>query len=651
MSVSMSLVDTGGTGNYTNLTTWESTEQTNLTVGEGCIHTVYCKSSNGSADALDVYISGWTTAAGNYIKIACTGSDKHNGFWDDTKYRLQTDGSNGATVYINVGGNVRIDGIQISKSATGYHDSAIEFRDSSGESGINSVSNAIIRGTTATSQYSDGIQGYSDGSGKTYYIYNNILYNWRGTDCGGIAVWTSNPFYIYNNTIISCSTGILSSAGYSNVVVSKNNLCYGNTNDYVGTFSTYSANNISKDNTAPGSYAYSGSTTVLFINSASCDFRLSPYDYSASMRGTSLVADTYLSFSTDIAGTSRGTINWDIGAFHVTESARIVDTGGTGHYTNLSIWESGEQTNLTASNKIAIAECRATNGAADTAGTTINGWDTSATNYIKIYTSGSNRHSGIWNTNKYRISITDDSCMAILDDYVKVIGIQMETSSPTGNGRNNVYISSQGVSNEIWLESLICKHHNDTTYWGRSITAEENDNINLKVFNSILYNMNSALNNNNNRQINFGGTSAKIYNCTVIGGFYGVRRTSGTATCKNIIVQNTMGENYLGISDDSINNISNDNTAPGSYAYSGSMVQFQDSGSGDFRLSSTDTAAKDKGADLSNDAYISFTTDIAGRSRPIGASWDIGAYEADEYTATTNRILFRGLGARIKIRF
>ena len=54
-------------------------------------------------------------------------------------------------------------------------------------------------------------------------------------------------------------------------------------------------------------------------------------------------------------------------------------------------------------------------------------------------------------------------------------------------------------------------------------------------------------------------------------------------------------------------------------------------GSEDFRLHYSDTNALDQGLDLSADTNLSFSVDIAGRVRPLGSAWDIGAYEAYEY--------------------
>ena len=54
-------------------------------------------------------------------------------------------------------------------------------------------------------------------------------------------------------------------------------------------------------------------------------------------------------------------------------------------------------------------------------------------------------------------------------------------------------------------------------------------------------------------------------------------------------------------------------------------ISFADSANKDFHLSSSDTSAKDAGADLSADANLAFSTDIDSTTRT--GSWDIGADE------------------------
>ena len=95
-----------------------------------------------------------------------------------------------------------------------------------------------------------------------------------------------------------------------------------------------------------------------------------------------------------------------------TEVVSVVDkdNGSGTDYLSLSLWESNEQGDLTGvRDEIAIAKCRCTGGTADTS-VSIDGWTTSSTQYIKIWTdpAESYRHAGVYPSsgNIYRMSTT-----------------------------------------------------------------------------------------------------------------------------------------------------------------------------------------------------------------------------------------------------
>jgi len=277
-----------------------------------------------------VTIDGWTTAVDNYIRIYTTSAARHNGAWSDVigidalgtwsdvsgVYTMEVNGTNLIDIKENY---VRIKGLQLhlinSTDITGIR--GINIDPQVANTGIIINSN-IIRGTISGTS-SEGIGIYGNDSEITAKIYNNIIYgfiNGSVANNAGVKTATGGTYYIYNNTIYGNYEGVNASAG---TVVAKNNLCNGNTTDYLGSFSTASRNNLSEDTTAPEYGNYYQSKQVTFEDEAGTppDYRLAAADAEAKETGTSLLADPngFLSFSEDISGETRpiGDL-WDIGA-------------------------------------------------------------------------------------------------------------------------------------------------------------------------------------------------------------------------------------------------------------------------------------------------------------------------------------------------
>lgn len=113
-----------------------------------------------------------------------------------------------------------------------------------------------------------------------------------------------------------------------------------------------------------------------------------------------------------------------------------------------------------------------------------------------------------------------------------------------------------------------------------------------------------------------------LYNNTVAGSRYGIRRTAGTVVAQNnLSYANTT--DYSGTFGTlSTNNASRDQTAPafGTF-YRGVVVSFVDEAGGNYHLTAGDLGARDRGLDLSS----LFLQDVDGQNRV--APWDLGADE------------------------
>ena len=320
---------------YTSLANWQSqTENPNINepvendvnpskdlVSADTILNVTCYGDG--ADTTAVTISGWTTGANNYIRIYTPVassevgvSQRHNGKWDDSKYRIES-----TSAPINIGaagagvGNAWIDGLQIYLSSViGNGNSGILVYQTT--SANQRISNNIVRSVTNNTYNYVGIYMYAAAAGSTARIWNNIVYDFAGTTGWGIAFSDSDfTGYVYNNTVYNCAQGYHRDAG---TVIAKNSISYSNTDNYNGTFDGSSTNNLS----GPGSDAQIPPTgarngfPVTFVDPTGTprDLHLASSDTGAKDYGTTLSADPNLAFSDDIDGQGRyfGSA-WDIG--------------------------------------------------------------------------------------------------------------------------------------------------------------------------------------------------------------------------------------------------------------------------------------------------------------------------------------------------
>jgi hypothetical protein len=293
--------------------------------GSNTIWNIACYA--GLADAPDttaVTIDGWTTDSNNYIKIYTPTStsevgatQRHSGMWSDSKYRIEATAS---PIHVQEE-NVRIEGLQIKTTTIDTNgDAGIEFYNVTGVADYR-VSRNIIQGVTNDTYTNDPILIYTDAgsSGSVARIWNNIMYNFDGSDSRGVRLNDADfTVYVYNNTIYNCTVGFRQDAG---TFIAKNNIYQSNgisgADGFVGTFtsSDYNISDLVSD--APStSYRNNLATTVLFANEAGDDFHLASTETGAKDSGTDLSADANLAFTDDIDGDTRptGTSTWDIGA-------------------------------------------------------------------------------------------------------------------------------------------------------------------------------------------------------------------------------------------------------------------------------------------------------------------------------------------------
>jgi hypothetical protein len=629
------VVDPGsGSGyDYTGIREWEAGEQGDISItGSNKIRTAICRATNGNPDYVpsdELYIVGWTTDLTNYIKwwTDPTEGFRHNGIWNTGAYRFQSDYANNAGVDIEES-NVRFDGIQMLRDVTSPSSNrgAILSRDPSAGGEFHLSNCIIVGGDTSAQNYINAWNSYTEGAGKTHYIYNNIFYDWvaTGTGCGALGCWDSTTTYvIFNNTMVNVYNGIY--IGDTGITVHAiNNLMqhiglldigggedlssisgYNITNDgglnthirtttrTKGTSSSDSANklidsggglSVAKvgsivENDTANTWTYVtaiDSDTQLslndnrftsnpeiyniytatygfvdFQNSASDNFLLDSKDDTAIFNGTNLYTSSILPISGDILGNSRGnaeTDTYDAGAHHSLEYTKIVDPGsGSGYdYLTLASWESNEQTDIsiTGSNKIAVATCRATNGAGEITTFGINGWTTDTTNYIKIWTdpTESFRHSGVWDDTKYRIdeSGSDNTVILVSEDYVRIDGLQLSLNDVTAQYSDGIDLDGDN-DGEYYISNNIIRNINsfaDCVGIGHTTVSTG------YIWNNIVYGWSG-----HGIRVSCGaGNYSYVFNNTVIdAGANGITRiTSGILIGNNNLIQNSSNQDIAG---------------------------------------------------------------------------------------------------------
>ena len=705
--------DSGVGFDYTSLATWESSEQADISVtGSNKIAVATCKASAGTADVGDgdgMLIGGWVTDTIGYIKVWTSGSDRHAGVWDDTKYRLTSTNSGANTITVEAD-YTRIIGLQIRPT---HVDSniVVRIRTCVGVRVEKCIVAHVVSGGGTNGIYMAGIAGT-----VSHYASNNIVYNHGGASNESGMHGEHNgtgKCYFYNNTIYNCYDGMDTGAGDT---IAINNIITGSAGIIMdGSFGAGTTNNVSE--------------SITFVDAANNNFLLDSKDIGAMFQGTNLYDSVNLPIIDDILGNSRGNENtdsYDAGAHHSLEYGRVVDPGsGSGFdYTSLANWEANEQTDLpiSAKNKICVAICRNTDGTDDFTPVTINGWTTGATGYPKVWTDPDEvyRHPGYWIAgNYYRLVVSNDAAIDVREADFHLEGVQIQVDAVDFSGNESgvimqyfgaVAVSHMQIIGNVFKGAGLIG--SSQYHFGVSIKSFDTGSTGqVDVYNNVIFDFGRGENYNNGgiEFYNDGGALTYVdmyaYNNTIVSCSKGIEST-GTGTGTFITIKNNLiygghrgynlvssatfgsasghnvwddtpasngafgaqwasGRNTSVVSGkltDSGSDFSNVqlfslvvDVTDGAYTNVTSLDSstqlglandhftgneeyiiytnmratpvFEDFDNDNFLLDSTDTAAQDKGKDLSTDGQLAFSTDIIGTTRPQNLIWDIGAFE------------------------
>ncbi len=291
------------------------------------------------------------------------------------------------------------------------------------------------------------------------------------------------------------------------------------------------------------------------------------------------------------------------------------------------------ESNLITRNTILHLVCYGDASNSDTTPATID-FTTDSANYVKIYTpyhdtevGTSQRHWGKWDSTKYNLSVSGAVALTVDTYKAEVDGLQVSASQMDSKA---IVITSN--CRDVTISRSIIKGDYDgssgSNVVGISATIPEGT---LKIYDDIVYNCDGD-SGAKGIYLDINDGTAYVYSNTLYHTYTGISVSSGTVVAKNNIVQSAT-DGYSGTFDSSSDyNLSNlDSDAPNATYTAGNSavtVSFVDTtaGSEDLHLSSSDSAAKDNGTDLSSDSNLAFHKDIDSLSRYDG-SWDIGADE------------------------
>jgi hypothetical protein len=261
---------------------------------------------------------------------------------------------------------------------------------------------------------------------------------------------------------------------------------------------------------------------------------------------------------------------------------------------------------------------------ADTTAVTINSYTTDETRFILVFTPtggvqsiNSQRHSGAWSASKYRIiaspATTFDGVIKVLDDYVRVSGLQIENDATTTGVGCCVY-SGNGI---ILSESILWLYTSNAGYLTDLVGS-----IASSIYNCLGIGSGTGT---GGRGFLLRVSGSVIYNCTVYGSAFARAiwsyGTEGVLTAINCAVFGT-GDDFYGTFASIDHCASDDGDGTNAVTPADWSAVFTDYANGDFSLKSGSALI---GAGIDNPGSGLYSDDIIGNAR--SSVWDIGAFE------------------------
>lgn len=188
-------------------------------------------------------------------------------------------------------------------------------------------------------------------------------------------------------------------------------------------------------------------------------------------------------------------------------------------------------------------------GGADTTQVVIpsSGLTGDATRYLEIYTIGTARHDGKWNTSAHRIEIANGDCLDIDTinlTHLRIDGLQLRVTGANGNYQVPVNFRTASPGSSTWLRNVIARQCGNNSYRLPCFLIDDSD-TSAYLWNCIGYGMGTQDHGANSVVWMYAFSNLKIFNSVFIGGKYCTfLQGSGTAYLKNVYGGGSFTEDF-----------------------------------------------------------------------------------------------------------
>ena len=528
---------------YTTMTAWETATASDLTSTERIWKgETYADST---FDELTV-LAGVTTSTSYYQWLTVAEGQRHSGNAFSGGVVVDRGGKVGTVVTMSTN-YARVEWLRITNWSSTYSGVAVPsgptgticnkliIHDATNTSGysltgisilvtatLRTVTNCIIYNLKSTAAVPTA---NTTGIAASYLqrVYNNTVYNIEASSTANAVIGIRNSnatTYVANNIVLDVIGGVL-------------NACYS------AAFDSNSKNNMSSDATATSANSLINKSAVdqfTSITASAEDLSLKPFS-------EAIEAGTYLAatdLATDAAGEARpesgSGSDWDMGALHSVVVTTSIGTDVSRTYSTFAAWETGEQGDLVAQNR--IRKGLYYGDTVLTAGCVIAGGTTDANHYMWLSSAPGQRNIGLRNSAaRIDMNTASGNCFEIQDDYSVIEWIEIYNLAGTASTDRAIYINA---SNCFVAHNVIRDFDAKTAGYGIYATSADGS-ANNTLYRNVVYNTYAGIQVVDTSSAN----DSYIYNNTVFDCIVGIGGTNGSGVnfSSNIAIGNTTNWN------------------------------------------------------------------------------------------------------------